>query len=48
MEMIVAIFWVENVHFKLIQKMTRRCERHTFHLYGCNIVAARCPDRTVE
>ena len=27
-DMVIAIFWIENMHFKLIQKEARLCERH--------------------
>lgn len=47
-DMVIAIFWIENMHFKLIHKVARLCERHALHLSGRNMISPRCPNRTVE
>ena len=38
MIMVIAVLRIENVRFKLIQKVTRRFECHTLHLSGRNII----------
>ena len=48
MRMVIAVFRIENVHFKLIQKVARLRERHALHLSGRNMISPRCPNRTVE
>ena len=47
-DMVIAIFWVENVHFKLVQKEAGLYERHALHFSGRNMISPRRPNRTVE